>query len=942
MIVQQSQPDGYVLAASVVDTFKPERLQPVEGFEGDLGTLLDLAVMSEKVDGTIEWRLPNDVRRSGLQTLAKQGRLAHALAASKDAAAGDQVYHDMFEQYLGGRAIPVESQTLEQLQASLNAVKLLEGIVPQLADPGEIRAALVRQDYIAQFKNLVGTNFVGRNEELADLRHFVDVLPEQFIDTARRAGKGLLAHLGIHRILHEAPLVITGMGGIGKSALLSRFMLEHLTAGASKPDFLFAYIDFDKPGIWPDQPLTVLAEIVRQLALQVPAYAKDFQRLHAQILEDLPHAAPSSDYASSEGFTSRGTQGQRRRQRALKLFDDTCSRALADKTLLLVLDTFEEVSQRSERHQELLFIFVGQMQQILPRLRVVISGRGIHADATVDGDPDASPHKATGLTGELAVSTTPLELKPLSKTEATALLESLGSPLNSLNVAIYSRVGGHPLSLKLAAQLLCTVAESLGKPASEMRAADLFGHKWIAHMSEGMVYRRIIAHIPDEGLKRLTDPGFVLRELTADIIFEVLNNPCELRLPTIHDARKLFDRLKQFNQLVTIQSDAVVRYRPDLRERVLHEVMHGNRKLCREIWLQASRYYQSRSENRTEELYCRLMLDQDPKVLADRWQAGLEKNLLRSRKEMPVRARQFLDLMTLTGDSHGTTGELVSGDLDMAVLAEEMKLLLARGNAKEALDLYRATAAGRVPRLDSVLHAVHLRAIAQSGEANRSLDMALEGMRKLEEEGRTDLAAYEGLLLLTCQVTRAQYSPKSKTFRSWLWRRNTSVLIPVSKLIERFKRINFDAGRPVSVLRIAIALLELLDVETQSRTMSESTNFHNVAFCAYRGWDALVLLAPDFADVDGGLLIRSIAWLSPHFAGASLLKQILDTPQVQSVLSQDYADAIEVELSRMRRPIPLAWLRSENTATQRNAMSMSEMSLFCEILRVVIHAADET
>lgn len=940
MNVQQSQLDGYVLAASVMDTFEPERLEPVEGFRGDLGTLLDLAVMSEKTDGTIEWRLPNDVRRSALQTLAKQDRLAQALAASKDAAAGDRVYQDMFEQYLESRAIPIESQTLEQLQASLNAVKLLEGVVPQLPDPGEIRAALVRQDYIAQFEHLAGRTFVGRKDELAELRHFVDVLPESFLDTARRAGKGLLAHLGIHRILYEAPLVITGMGGIGKSALLSKFVLEHLTASASRPDFLFAYIDFDKPGIWPDQPLTVLAEIVRQLSLQVPAHADDFQQLHAQILEDLPHTALGSDYASSEGFTSRGTQGQRRWMWALKMFVDTFNSALAGttgKTLLLVFDTFEEVSQRSTQHQEQLFIFVGELQRILPRLRVVISGRGIHADAAADGNPDAPPHEATGFTGELAVATTPLELKPLSKPEATALLQSMGSLSSRLNAAIYRRVGGHPLSLKLAAQLVCTVAKSLGKPASDLRAADLFGDKWIAHMSEGMVYRRIIAHIPDEGLKKLTDPGFVLRELTADIVFAVLNEPCELGLPTSDDARNLFDRLKQFNQLVTIQSDAVVRYRPDLRERVLNEVMRGNRTLCHEIWFRASRYYQDRSENRTEELYCRLMLDEEPRVLADRWQSGLEKNLLRSRKEMPVRARQFLDLMTLTGDSHGPAGELVSGDLDLAVLTEEMKLLLSRGNAKEALDLYRATATGRVPRHDSVLHAVHVRAIAQSGEVNAALKMALEGMLKLEEEGRTHLVAYEDLLLLTCQVRRAQRSPKTKTFFSWL-QQIFGAPLPASKLVERFNRIDFDAGRPVSVLRIAIALLELLYVERSTRNKAEPGALDQEV--AHRGWDALVPLSPDFADVDGGLLTRSLAWLGPHFNGNSLLHTILATSQVRSVLARDYAEAIEVNLRAERRP-KLKWLRGEGRHPQLIAMSADEMRDFCIILRAVILAADE-
>lgn len=886
------EPDGYVLAASVVDTFQPERLQPVQGFECNLGKLLDLSVMSEKDNGTIEWRLPNDVRRSALQILARHQSLHTTLEANRRAAYGDSPYQVMFEQYVAGNAIPLEQQSLEQLQASLNAIRLLAGMFPGLPNADQIRGALHRRGFIRQFELLADNHFVGREEPLRQLREFVDVLPEGMLATMWRASANFLGGLGLRSILHEAPLVITGMGGMGKSALLSKFLLEHLDA-AKSPDLLFAYVDFDKPAIWPDQPLTILAELAQQLALQVPSHTSQFHELNSKITAELSVISRGSDYDSSEALFNLETQEQGLETASLRQFALICESALRSatrRTLLLVLDTFEEVSQRSNLHQKRVLQFVGQLQHILPRLRVVISGRGMHADSV-------DPYAATGFIDELAKSVKPLELKELSEKEAGHLLESLGAPNPRTNKAIVRRVGGHPLSLRLAAQLVKTMAQRLGRSAAEITSADLVDKEWLDHMSEGLLYRRIIAHIQDEPLQKLADPGLVLREITADIIFNVLNEPCALGLRGGDEANELFERLKQFNQLVSIHSHDVICHRPELRKRVLKEMQHGRPQLCREIWYRAARYYESRGDGRAEELYCRMMLNEPTERLAERWQLGLERCLLKSRHEMPVRARQFLDLMALTSGGRLESDKAleVGSDLDLALLAEQMKMMLSRGSAKEALDLFRATSSGRVPRFDSVLYSVYMRAIAQSGDLDKAVEMTLNGLDRLEETGKAGSPRYEELLLLCCQVTQAQHAADSRPLGHVLRR---SEPLRANELWRRFLKVAPDGDRHVLVLRITVSLLELFDIEGAGNPDADPSERDKANLCAERAQSALRCLRPDYFGVDGGLLVRSIAWLSAYIGSVPEVQELLGVPQAIAVLLRDYGDNLEKYLTK--------------------------------------------
>ena len=61
----------------------------------------------------------------------------------------------------------------------------------------------------------------------------------------------------------RAPFVIWGVGGVGKTTLISKFMLEH--AEAAVGHYPFAYLDFDRNTISARRPSGLLMEMCLQV-----------------------------------------------------------------------------------------------------------------------------------------------------------------------------------------------------------------------------------------------------------------------------------------------------------------------------------------------------------------------------------------------------------------------------------------------------------------------------------------------------------------------------------------------------------------------------------------------------------------------------------------------------------------------------------------------------
>ena len=79
--------------------------------------------------------------------------------------------------------------------------------------------------------------------------------------------------------------MVYGRGGLGKSTLLAKFVLDH-ALDQLRP-FPFAYLDFDRAGIDASQPLQLLIEVARQVGAQFPSAHAELSVLAQDIRSDL-------------------------------------------------------------------------------------------------------------------------------------------------------------------------------------------------------------------------------------------------------------------------------------------------------------------------------------------------------------------------------------------------------------------------------------------------------------------------------------------------------------------------------------------------------------------------------------------------------------------------------------------------------------------------------
>lgn len=200
-------------------------------------------------------------------------------------------------------------------------------------------------------------------------------------------------------------------------------------------------------------------------------------------------------------------------------------------------------------------------------------------------------------------------------------------------------------------------------------------------------------------VRKLTNPGFVLRDVTPESLFEVLNEPCELGITSLSQASEIFDKLAVYNSLVSSRRKAVLWHRPEVRDMILESLLATRRGLCERIWRDAAQFYARSSElgDRAEEIYCRMMLDTDPELLFARWQLAVERHLLNSRDELPQRARDLLDYQMLLVESGGEQSPRLAGDVGELRQAEEIDFRLRTAGRMRPWQNTRSSPARTIP-----------------------------------------------------------------------------------------------------------------------------------------------------------------------------------------------------------------------------------------------------
>jgi hypothetical protein len=608
----------------VLSNFDSETLKPV-GTVGPHDSIKDVLPDSTLLDRTGQnsrWTLIPEVRQDVLRQMGSKQILRKALRANPNRP--ENSTQRMLDAYILEEAPALDSQNPDQVAGTFQVAPWLGGILDGIPDQDSIRQRYEQLSLLQPFDVLAGAHFRGRHEELQKLRAYVGVLPP---GSVRERLNRITA--AIFSLAEKPPLVIQGAGGVGKSALVARFIFEHATLPHTE-QFPWAYIDFDRPGILAEEPLTLLVEAVRQLGIQYPYAREHSDRIRRDWQEFLTDPTRQASPAAARARHSKSTpvivtrSGPQEWDRFLRDFALLLGNLKVEEDpFLLVLDTFEEVQYRSDVVVANLAAFLKSFQQQVPRLRSVLAGRA----------------PVTGIAG---FPTQEVSLKDFDPEAAQGFLEANGVRPPDVAKTLAHQVGGNPLSLNLAVALWKSSEmdqRDLGLPAHR-----LFGFRLRENEIQGQLYARILEHINDEDARKLAHPGLVLRRVTPELISEVLAKPCGLTIKDANEARRLFDELKREVALVTLEEDDALRHRPDVRRIMLGLLREDEPEKVRQIEEAAIAYYEKQDGvvNRAEEIYHRLSLMQPLPAIEKRWIEGVQPYLFSALDELNVCERAWL------------------------------------------------------------------------------------------------------------------------------------------------------------------------------------------------------------------------------------------------------------------------------------------------------------
>jgi hypothetical protein len=607
---------GWAEAAAVVATFTPEALVPLR--EADAADQVKVLLESERVGN--RWEIAESLRKAALQRLA--GRRELQLARSLNA--GDP--RDPVDALLGALIAgtppqPAELRDPVRLRALRQVVGWLDGVVAPLPSVEDLDAALERAAVIAPFRHLTQGFFAGREPELERLTAYAETPAGTVV---------------------PRPLLVYGPGGMGKSALLAHFILAHSERDPGNPTAWrpFVYLDFDRPDLDAADTSSILIAIARQLGPQVPSVAAQAR----SIVEGERARRHRSQRVAAQRTAKKGivdalsTRVDPASVAALKMqIVDLLGKvaALLGEPILVLFDTLEEVQYSNADAIEPVIDFAVALRRDVPLTRPVLAGRIEPYSDRVSAKVDLLP------------------LAPLPQAARETLLGNQLPPELASRTGLVSRmasiVGGNPLSLHLA-------AEALRREENVEELADAFGDLLWKRVGDaivqGRLYERILGHIADKKVKAIAYPGLIVRRLTWEVIRDVLAKACGLDVPDETAATDLFRRLASEVALVK-QGDAVgvLELRTELRRTVLEDFRRdpGSQQTQRFIHELAVEFYakrfekQSQIEDRAEEVYHRLALDQDPVEIDRLWLNGIDRLLRTAVDDFGAeRARAYL------------------------------------------------------------------------------------------------------------------------------------------------------------------------------------------------------------------------------------------------------------------------------------------------------------
>ena len=359
----KERPDELLVSAAVTAWINPRALADAEK------KALRRYVADTKAQ---QWTLRSSERA---RILANAGSLAELRKVRKlNGARPEDVTQTVINRILAGPPYDLTELGEEMLTVWIPASRWFSGVDKRIPTPAQVTRVLERIRMRTRLDAIAGADFRGRTPELEFMQQWW-----------RRS---------------ENPLSITGIGGVGKSALIARFAASKLP-----PRTLLLWLDFDRADLAPDDAPSVLAAISDQAAVQLDRF-------------QAPETNP-------EEWEKYATELGERLQTAVP------RRAAA----LLVLDSFEAAQYRA-KYQEL-WPVLERLVGSFPRLRLIVSGRAEVPELELGGHHAESLH-----------------LGGLERTDARRWLKKHGVNDPDVLRKVADAAAGIPLILRLAVQLL--------------------------------------------------------------------------------------------------------------------------------------------------------------------------------------------------------------------------------------------------------------------------------------------------------------------------------------------------------------------------------------------------------------------------------------------------------------------------------------------------------